>query len=332
VQPSRWITRLLRLFALVLLPLLLLVGPSAPARALSDSFVSIGTGSPSGVYYPIGRGLCRIVNRERELHGLRCSVEATAGSVYNARMLEAKQLEFAILQGDVLYEAHNGLGPWSGRPITELRSVMPLHVEIVTLVVDSQIAIDNPVELLEMPINGGHPGSGSRSSFDMLLRALGIDRPSDTGRILELRSSALEDALCNGRIVAFLEVLGHPSGLIRSVRQRCGAQLMPLDGPVVLTLVAERPYLQMYDIPGALYGLPSDVRSFGSHAALVTRADVADDVVYLMTMELLADLDEVRTLHPALADLDLAALADAVLAAPLHPGAERAYRELGLLP
>ncbi len=74
------------------------------------------------------------------------------------------------------------------------------------------------------------------------------------------------------------------------------------------------------------------MRSFGSHAALVTRADVADDVVYVMTMELLANLEEVRALHPTLAELDPAALADAMLAAPLHPGAERAYRELGLLP
>jgi TRAP transporter TAXI family solute receptor len=216
--------------------------------------------------------------------------------------------------------------------MTELRSIMPLHVEIATLVVDSQIKVANPAELLEMTVNGGHPGSGSRSSFDMLLHALGSDGPTGAGRILELRSSALEDALCNGRLVAFLEVVGHPSALIRSIRQRCGAQLLPLDGPVVQAVVAERPYLQMYDIPGALYGLPSDVRSFGSHAALVTRADVADDVVYVMTMELLANLEEVRALHPTLAELDPAALADAMLAAPLHPGAERAYRELGLLP
>ena len=138
--------------------------------------------------------------------------------------------------------------------------------------------------------------------------------------------------MCNGRLAAFLEVVGHPSALIRSVRQRCGAQLLPLDGPAVQAVVAERPYLQMYDIPGNLYGLPSDVASFGSHAALVTRADVADDVVYIMTMELLTHLAEVRALHPTLADLDPAALADAALAAPLHPGAERAYRELGLLP
>mgnify|MGYP001042896364 CR=1 FL=1 len=164
MQPSRWITHLLRLSAPALLPLLLLVGSPAPALALSDSFVSIGTGSSSGVYYPIGRGLCRIVNRERERHGLRCSVEATAGSIYNARMLEADQLEFAILQGDVLHEAHNGMGAWAGRPMTELRSVMPLHVEIATLVVDSQIAAANPAELLEMTVNGGHPGSCAPST------------------------------------------------------------------------------------------------------------------------------------------------------------------------
>ena len=107
---------------------------------------------------------------------------------------------------------------------------------------------------------------------------------------------------------------------------------MALDGPAVQAVVAERPYLEMHDIPGNAYGLPDDVRSFGSHAALVTRADVADDVVYLMTKQLLERLDEVHDLHPTLAELDRETLTETVLAAPLHPGAERAYRELGLLP
>jgi hypothetical protein len=208
---------------------------------------------------------------------------------------------------------------------------MPLHPEVATLVVDGQLGIETLRDLVGKPINGGHPGSGSRSSYESMVNAfdLGAD---GLGRPLELRSSALPDALCNGRILAFFEVLGHPSGLVRTVRQQCGAQLLPLAEPEIERMVAERPYLLMLDIPGRYYGLVEDVPSFGSHAVLSTRADVADDVVYMLTSQLLASFDEVRSLHPTLRELDEDVLSAMALGAPLHPGAERAYRELGLLP
>lgn len=327
---SSQIDRAVRLLRALLLVVLVAMASSASA-ASSDPFVTIGTGSPDGVYYPIGRGLCRIVNRNREEHGLRCSVEATAGSLYNARMLDDKQLEFAILQGDVLYEARVGTGRWAEGPLDTLRSVMPLHPEIATLVVDGQLGIKQLSDLVGKPVNGGHPGSGSRSSYEAMVAAFDLGRES-LGPPSELRSSALPDALCNGRIAAFFEVLGHPSGLVRTTRQQCGAQLLPLAEPVIERMVAERTYLQMLDIPGSHYGMVEDVPSFGSHAVLTTRADVADDVVYLLTSQLLANFDEVRSLHPTLPELDDGVLSAMAMGAPLHPGAERAYRELGLLP
>ncbi len=308
----------------------LALGSAGPALALTDSFVTIGTGDSDGVYYPIGRGLCRIVNREREEHGLRCSAEATPGSIYNVRMLAEGQLEFAILQGDVLYEAFAGSGLWTERPFTGLRSVMPLHPEIVTLVVDGTLRIEKPVDLLGRRVNGGHPGSGSRSSFETILDVFEVG-DDDFEQITELRGSALPDALCDGRIAAFVEVVGHPSGLVRNVRQRCGAQILPLAAPAIDRMLDELPYLQRLDIPGDLYGLPADIPGFGSHAMLATRAEVGEDVVYLLTRELLAQLDEIRTLHPTLREFDRSDLAAVNRAVPLHPGAERAYREAGLL-
>ncbi|MEZ5864087.1 MAG: TAXI family TRAP transporter solute-binding subunit [Geminicoccaceae bacterium] len=275
-------------------------------------------------------GLCRIVNREREVDGLRCSAEATSGSIYNARMLAESQLEFAILQGDVLYAAYAGSGRWTDRPFTDLRSVLPLHPEIVTLVVDGTLGIERLEDLLGRRINGGHPGSGSRSSFETMLAIFDVDA-DDFEQVTDLRSGALPDAICNGRIAAFVEVVGHPSALVRTVRQRCGAQILPLTGPQIDRMLGELPYLQHLDIPGDLYGLPADIPSFGSHAMLATRADVGDDVVYLLTSLLLAGLDEIRKLHPTLRELDPRDIAADNLAVPLHPGAERAYREAGLL-
>lgn len=317
--------------AAVALAAFAVLGQPLAAEGLSDSFVSIGTGAADGVYYPIGRGLCRIVNRGQEADGLRCSVEATAGSVYNARMLDAGELEFAILQGDVLHGSYHGKVTWTPTAVRTLRAVLPLHAEIVTLVADGRLGVESRADLAGRPFNAGHPGSGSRSSFEALAAA-GVLDLSALGRLSELRSSALPDALCTGEIGAFLEVVGHPSGLVRNVRQRCGADLVPLDGPTVDQLVAGQPYLVQLAIPGELYGLAADVPSFGSHAVLVTRADVGEDVVHLLASRLLEAFDEVRTLHPSLTGISPEALATTALAAPLHPGAERAYRERGLLP
>lgn len=319
-----------RLLPAALASVLLAAGGAAPAAELSDGFVTIGTGDSDGVYYPIGRGLCRIVNREREAHGLRCSAEATPGSIYNVRMLAEGQLEFAILQGDVLYEAYAGTGLWDERPFADLRSVMPLHPEIATLVVDGTLRIEKLGDLLGRRINGGHPGSGSRSSFETVLDVFEVGA-DDFEQITELRGSALPDALCDGRIAGFVEVVGHPSGLVRTVSQRCGARIFPLAAPAIDRMLDELPYLERLDIPGDLYGLPADIPGFGSHAMLATRAGVGEDVVYLLTRELLAQLDEIRMLHPTLRAFDRSDLAAAHLAVPLHPGAERAYREAGLL-
>jgi uncharacterized protein len=99
-----------------------------PARAGAEVFASIGTGETNGIYYPVGKAICRIVNRDLSTHGVRCSPEATPGSVYNLTAIQSGELEFGIVQSDVQFAAYKGEGAWIGRPFIGLRSVLSLYI------------------------------------------------------------------------------------------------------------------------------------------------------------------------------------------------------------
>ena len=107
---------------------------ASPAIA-QQQFVSIGTGGVTGVYYPTGGAICRLVNKDRKEHGIRCSAESTGGSAYNVNTIAAGELEFGVAQSDVQANAYQGHGDWEGKAIPELRSVFSVHPEPVTFVV-----------------------------------------------------------------------------------------------------------------------------------------------------------------------------------------------------
>src|SRR6516225_488266 len=113
----------------------------APVRANDEIFASIGTGEVNGIYYPVGKAICEIVNHDLHTYGVRCSPEATPGSVYNVEALHTGELEFGIVQSDVQFAAHNGENQWNGRPFRGLRSVLSLYPELVTVIARSDSRI-----------------------------------------------------------------------------------------------------------------------------------------------------------------------------------------------
>src|SRR5271166_2717210 len=174
-----------RFFWLILALVGLVAGP-APAEEKFRAFASVGTGALNGVYYPIGGAICAIVNDHIRATGVRCSPETTPGSVYNADALRSGELEFAIVQSDVAFDAYNRKGGPSDNPFRELRSVLALHPELVTLV--GRGGIHEISDLVGKRINVGPEGSGSRRTWETLQQALGwedaqapqlVDMPAD---------------------------------------------------------------------------------------------------------------------------------------------------------
>jgi TRAP transporter TAXI family solute receptor len=303
------------------------------AAAQEQQFITIGTGGVTGVYYPAGGAICRLVNAGRKEHGVRCSVESTGGSVYNINTMRQGELDFGIVQSDVQYNALKGLGAeFEGQgPFEDLRAVFALHPEPFTLLARADANIATFDDLKGKRVNVSNPGSGSRATFDVLMAAKGwtVD---EFALASELKSAEQSQALADNNVDAIAFIVGHPNGSIQEATTTTDAKLIPVSGPEVDALVDENPYFSKAVIPGGMYpGNPDDVETFGVGATVVTRADVSDEAVYQLVKAVFENFEDFKKLHPAFANLDKQEMTTAALSAPLHPGAERYYKEAGLM-
>ncbi len=305
---------------------------AAPASAQPrqpERVVTVGTGAMRGTYYPVARAICRVVNRELRAERIRCSAEPTFGSVYNLRLMQAGELDFALVQADVQYQALNGQGPWQGAPFAGLRSVFAAYDEAFVLIAAPGIDLRTLADLRGRRINPGVPGSGTRATWDALapvLAAAGVER-------LRLQEGGdVTTALCNGTLDLAATVGFQPSAAIRATLASCPTSLVPLRrGPLTEQLFARHPYFRPVLIPAATYGLPADIETFGMSSDFVTSTRVDARIVGAIARVVADNIEEIALQSPALARLRLRTLA-AGLTAPLHPAAEAAYRAAGALP
>ena len=304
---------------------------AAPAMA-ADTFISIGTGGVTGVYYPTGGAICRMMAKTRKETGIRCAVESTGGSVYNINAIRSGELEFGVAQSDWQVHAFNGSSKFEEQGKFEgLRAVFSIHPEPFTVVARADAGISNFEDLKGKRVNVGNPGSGQRGTMEVLMEASGWTM-DDFAVASELQAAEQSQALCDNNIDAMVYTVGHPSGSIQEATTACDAVLVNVTGAAVDQLVADNPFYRTATIPGGMYrGNDADTNTFGVGATLVTSADVPEDVVYNLVKSVFDDIDAFRGLHPAFANLDPKQMANDGLSAPLHPGAEKFYREAGLI-
>lgn len=309
--------------------LLLAAAPAGPA-AQETRLVEMATGNVTGVYFPVGVSVCRLVNQERRAHGLRCAARLAAGSVANIAALREGSVDLAIVQSDVQDQALRGANEFAeAGAFTGLRAVMALHPEPLTIVARADAGIAQLEDLPGKRISIGGPGSGQRALWDVVMDRMGWS-PEDFAAMLELAPSEQAPAVCGDRIDAFVFTVGHPALSVQEATTGCGAVLAEATGPVVQALIAEGPLYFATEIPGGLYrGNPTGVETFGVGATLVTRADVAEDRIDTLVRAVFGDFEMLRGLHPALANLEPERMAHTGLSAPLHPAADRYYRERG---
>ncbi len=301
------------------------------AAFAQQQFVSIGTGGVTGVYYPTGGAICRLVNKDRATHGIRCAVESTGGSVYNINTIRAGELEFGVAQSDWQYHAYNGTSRFEEQgPFEELRAVFSVHPEPFTVVARADSGIKTFADLQGKRVNIGNPGSGQRGTMEVVMDAMGWT--NDTFALAsELKASEQSQALCDNKIDAMVYTVGHPSGSISEATTSCDSVLVSVTGPEIEALIADNAYYRVATIPGGMYrGNPDDVQTFGVGATFVSSTAVSDDVVYAIVSAVFDNIDTFRGLHPAFANLDPAQMAKDGLSAPIHPGAARYYAENGL--
>ncbi len=303
---------------------------TAPA-AMAEEFITIGTGGVTGVYYPTGGAICRLVNKGRKEHGVRCSVESTGGSVYNLKTIREGDLEFGVAQSDWQHHAYQGTsenfegdGPFEG-----LRAVFSVHPEPFTVVARADAGIENFDDLKGKRVNIGNPGSGQRGTMEVVMDAKGWTM-DDFELATELKAAEQSAALCDNQIDAMIYTVGHPSGSIQEATTACDSVLVNVDGEAIDKLIEENSYYRKATIPGGMYrGNDDATQTFGVGATLVSSADVSEESVYALVSAVFENFDQFKGLHPAFANLKPEEMVKDGLSAPLHDGAAKYYREKG---
>ena len=304
------------------------VGAAGPAVA-QQKFISIGTGGVTGVYYPTGGAICRLVNRERKKHGIRCSAESTGGSIYNINTIRNGELEFGVAQSDWQYHAYNGTSKFKDKgAFKKLRAVFSVHAEPVTIIARQDSGIGNITDFKGKRVNIGNPGSGTLGTYEVIEKAMGWKR-GDLKLAAQMKSSETAKAVCDGKIDAYFWLVGHPSALTQESIASCATKLVNAQAPAIDKLVADNPYYRVATIPAGMYNNKEDIKTFGVGATFVTSSDVPEKVVYTVVSAVFENFDNFKKLHPAFKHLKAEEMIKDSLSAPLHAGAAKYYKEKG---
>ncbi|MCH8073331.1 MAG: TAXI family TRAP transporter solute-binding subunit [Proteobacteria bacterium] len=300
--------------------------------AAEQQFITIGTGGITGVYYTTGGAICRLVNRGRKDHGVRCSVESTGGSVYNINLIRAGELDMGLSGSDWQYHSYHGSGKKSfiqSGPFKELRAVFSVHAEPVTIIARADAGIRTVDDLVDKRVNIGSPGSGSEATWNIMWNALGHSN-DDLKLVAQMKSAETPGALCDNKIDAFFWMLGHPNGLSKEVTTTCDAVLIEVSGPIIDKLVAENSFYFKTVIPGGMYrGNPNDISVFAVGTTFVSSTATPENTVYEVVKAVFENFENFKRVHPAFANLQESEMISNGLAAPLHDGAMKYYKERG---
>ena len=310
---------------------------TSPAEAKSKkTFISIGTGGPTGVYFVVGQSICRLVHKAAaegrktgRKHGIRCSAPSTGGSNYNIGQIREGELDFGVAQSDWQFHAYNGSSKYKGKAFKKLRAVFSVHPEPYHIIVGKGSGIKSWADLKGKRFNIGNPGSGQRGTTEVLMDKYGTKK-SDFKIATELTSTEQSKALCDGKIDAYGYTVGVPNAGVSMATDGCGARIINLKTSVEKGLVNNNPFYAFATIPKGTYKTTdSDVTTFGVMATFVTSADVPERVVYEVARAVFENLGDFRKLHPAFKNLDPKLMIKNALSAPLHPGALKYYKEKG---
>ncbi len=300
------------------------------AAVAEETFVTIGTGGQTGVYYQVGGAICRLVNRGTKDHEIKCT-HTTGGSVANINGIRTGDLDLGVAQSDWQYHAYNGTAPdkFPDGKFENLRAVFSVHPEPFTVVARADSGINSIDDLKGKRVNIGNPGSGQRGTMEVLMDKMGWTM-DDFALASELKSSEQSAALCDNKVDAIVFTVGHPNGSIKEATTSCDSKLINVDNDAAKGLANDNDFYAMATIPGGMYkGTDDDVMTFGVGATFVSSADTPEEVVYEITKAVFENFDRFKKMHPAFANLKEENMIKNNLSAPLHDGAAKYYKERG---
>jgi TRAP transporter TAXI family solute receptor len=320
----------------------LALGMVGSAVAQELTFFTIGTGGTAYTYYPVGGVIANAISKppgSREcgeggscgVDGLIASAVSSRGSVDNLNAITSGLRNSGFAQSDVAYWAYTGTGTMEGsEPATELRTIAALFEEHIHLVALADSGINSVADLAGKRVSLDEPGSGTYVDANLILEANGMSTDDVTAEAL--KGGAAADALRNGRIDAFFVVAGYPTGTLVELASAADIKLVPIDGAGADALTDAYGFFASSDIPADTYEGVDAVTTVAVGAQWYTSANEDEELIYNITAALWND--ETRTLldvgHAKGSTITIETALSGV-GVPLHPGAERFYREAGLV-
>jgi len=292
------------------------------STVLNSKFITIGTGGVSGTYYVTGTQICKLVNEYKSQTNLRCVVEATGGSIYNINAITNGELDFGIVQNDVVYNSY--------KKTKDIRTVMTIYSELFTLVTRKDANINSYLDLKNKRINIGNKGSGNEATTLAMFKAINFKK-SDLKFASSLKSAEMPDALRDNKIDGYFYMVGHPTANITNASNSVGVKIVPLQGAKIDKLISDNPYYLKDSIKGGLYkDNDKDIQTFGVKAVLITNKDVSEKSVYLLVKSIVENFSEFKKSHLAYTNITKESLLIG-LSIPLHKGAKKYFKEIGLI-
>jgi TRAP transporter TAXI family solute receptor len=302
---------------------------TARAQLAEPSAITVATAAPGAVYHAVGNAICRLVNLTPRDENRPCVARLSEGSIENLERIRTGKADIAVAQEDVVAAAYKGIGPFQAIGAEpRLRLIMSLHPEL--FIVAARTSAKTVDELRGLRINFGRPGAGYALTRERLLEALGWTA-ADVALARDLGPAEQNTALCAGDVDAIVFMAGQPNGYVQDATLRCGAKLVPIRGAAVERLIARYPEYEAGVVIGGLYpGNPDSIPTLASRAVLLASDALSGDEVHRVVKAVLERFDDFRRLHPALAELRRDAVVPRGSGVPIHPGADRYYREAGL--
>ncbi|MHC1727094.1 MAG: TAXI family TRAP transporter solute-binding subunit [Syntrophobacteraceae bacterium] len=296
-----------------------------PVQA-QDVKMVLATGGTAGTYYPLGGAIANIWNTK--IKGMNVTAQTTGASAENVRLVNKKEAELAMVQSDTLDFAYKGQEAFKEK-ITGMKALAVLYPEIIQVVVRADSPIKTFADLKGKKIGVGAPGSGTEANFRQLCDAYGIAKADVNAQYLSFSESA--EQFKDNHIDAFIVTAGIPNAAIMDIGSVQAVRILDITGDVAKKLTTKYPFLSEAKIPSGTYkNQTADVNTIAVNAVLIVNSEVKDDVVYNLTKALFENQQQLASAHAKGKDINLQNAAKGV-SIPFHPGAEKYYKEKGIM-
>ncbi|MGQ9366506.1 TAXI family TRAP transporter solute-binding subunit [Azospirillum sp. ST 5-10] len=307
-----------------------MIATALPAAAQNRIFFGIATGGTGGTYYPLGGMLAQLISNKATVDGKKITATAETGnaSVANAQLLGKGEIESAFIAADILDAAYHGKAQFKDGALTNVRALGALYPETVQLIVRADGPIKSFKDLKGHSVSSGSPGSGQWQLLGDLLEAHGMKREDVKEDYSSFAQSV--DKIRDGNLDASLITAGMPTSAVTDLAQGHPVRIVPLSGPEIATLKQKQPYYASVTVPADTYkGQTEATETLAVMAIWATHAELPDDVAYEVTKALYENTAIMSQVHSQGKNITPQTALQSV-SVPVHPGAEKYYKEKGI--